>query len=144
MSTQDSGHPKASQVRATLRGLISGSGGAIQASAAMTTDGLIIGSALGSNIDEDVFAAMNASLLVLADRASSEVDIGDLKQVMVMGSRGVMLLTHIGLDAVLALATDPSANLGKVLLDANRTVQKLYEILDDKPTRPTGMAWPKN
>ncbi|MCY0964527.1 roadblock/LC7 domain-containing protein [Parathalassolituus penaei] len=144
MSTQDNGHPKASQVRSTLRGLISGSGGAIQASAAMTTDGLIIGSALGANIDEDVFAAMNASLLVLADRASSEVDIGELKQVMVMGTRGVMLLTHIGLDAVLALATDPSANLGKVLLDANRTVQKLYEILDDKPARATGMAWPKH
>lgn len=145
MPIQDTGsHPKASLVRSTLRGLITSSGGSIHAAAAMTTDGIIVGSALGNDIDEDVFAAMNASLLVLADRASSEVDIGELKQVMVMGTRGVMLLTHIGLDAVLALATDPSANLGKVLLDANRTVQKLYEILDDKPVRNNSMAWPKH
>lgn len=141
-SQASAGHPKASQVRSTLRSLISGSGGTIEAAAAMTTDGLIIGSALGNNIDEDVFAAMNASLLVLADRASSEVDIGDLKQVMVMGTRGVMLLTHVGFDAVLALATDPSANLGKVLLDAGKTVTRLREILDD--TRPSSMAWPRS
>lgn len=126
----DANHPKASQTRSVLRALIAGSGGTIQAAAAMTTDGLIIGAALGDRIDGDIFAAMNASLLVLAERASQEVDIGSLKQVMVMGTSGVMILTQIGVDAVLALSTDPSANLGKALLDANKTVLKLKELLE--------------
>ncbi|MFL0805929.1 MAG: roadblock/LC7 domain-containing protein [Oceanobacter sp.] len=126
---EDSPHPKASQTRSILRGLIASSNGMIEASAAMTTDGLIIGSALRDDMDQDLFAAMNASLLVLAEKASGEVDIGNLKQVMVMGDKGLMLLTHVGHDAVLALATDPKANLGKILLDTNKTVAKLKELL---------------
>lgn len=127
---EHSSHPKASQVRSLLRGLITSSSGAVDAAAAMTTDGLIIGSALKDSIDQDLFAAMNASLLVLAEKASGEVDIGNLKQVMVMGDRGLMLLTHVGSDAVLALATDPKANLGKILLDTNRTATKLKGLLE--------------
>lgn len=123
-------HPKASQVRSVLRGLIQSSGGSIEAAAAMSVDGLIIGSALKEENDADVFAAMNASLLMLAERVTHEVDIGHLKQVMVMGTRGVMLLTQIGEGAVLALSTLPSANLGKVLLDANKTVIALKGILE--------------
>jgi len=127
--SEHSSHPQASQVRSILRGLIASSGGAVDAAAAMTTDGLIIGSALRENMDQDLFAAMNASLLVLAEKASGEVDIGNLKQVMVMGDQGLMLLTHVGNDAVLALATDPKANLGKILLDTNKTATKLKELL---------------
>ncbi|MDO6804044.1 roadblock/LC7 domain-containing protein, partial [Wenyingzhuangia sp. 1_MG-2023] len=103
--------------------------GAILATAAMTTDGLIISSALGKGIDSDIFAAMSASLLVLAERASQEVDIGELNQVMVMGSQGVMLLTHIGLNAVLAVSTTPSANLGMVLQETSTAVNALHDLL---------------
>lgn len=122
-------HPKASEVRSIMRDLIASSGGSIEAAAAMSVDGIIIGSALGEMVDADVFAAMNASLLLLAERVTQEVEIGDLRQVMVMGTQGVMLLTQVGEEAVLALSTVPSANLGKVLLDANKTVIKLQNVL---------------
>lgn len=124
-------HPKASEVRSIMRDLIASSGGSIEAAAAMSVDGIIIGSALGEMVDADIFAAMNASLLLLAERVTQEVEIGALRQVMVMGTQGVMLLTQVGEEAVLALSTVPSANLGKVLLDANKTVVKLQNLLGD-------------
>ncbi|WP_369857592.1 roadblock/LC7 domain-containing protein [Candidatus Thalassolituus haligoni] len=127
---ETSTHPEATRIFAILRSMISNSEGAILATATMTTDGLIIASALGDGIDSDIFAAMSASLLVLAERASQEVDIGELNQVMVMGSQGVMLLTHIGQDAVLAVSTTPSANLGQVLLDTTNAVTALRSLLD--------------
>lgn len=113
------------QTRSLLRQLLMASGGSIKGAATMTTDGLIIAAELSDQIDQDVFAAMTASLLVLADRASAEVDIGELKQVMVMGKAGVMVLTQAGPDAVLAVAAQATANLGKVLLDTNKTVRSL-------------------
>jgi len=114
-----------SAIRSELRQLINAYGGCVKGCATMTTDGLIIAAVLSDNIDQDVFAAMNASLLVLADRASEEVDIGKLKQLMVMGTAGVMLLTQVGEDAVLAVAAEPGANLGKILLDTNKTARQL-------------------
>ncbi|MDO6683219.1 MULTISPECIES: roadblock/LC7 domain-containing protein [unclassified Oceanobacter] len=122
-------HPEAKQIFTVLSDMITNSEGAILATAAMTTDGLIISSALGKGIDSDIFAAMSASLLVLAERASQEVDIGELNQVMVMGSQGVMLLTHIGLNAVLAVSTTPSANLGMVLQETSTAVNALHDLL---------------
>ncbi|MEJ2042231.1 MAG: roadblock/LC7 domain-containing protein [Reinekea sp.] len=124
-------HPLASQIRSTLRGLSARSGADISATAVMTSDGIMIASILGETIEGDTFAAMNASLLMLAKRSSSEVDIGHLKQVMVMGTEGAMLLTEVNADTVLAIATEPSANLGKTLLDTNRTVAVLQKMFDD-------------
>ena len=73
---------------------------------------------------------MNASLLVMAQRTSEEVAIGELKQVMVQGSEGVMHLTHIGSDAVLAVATDPSANMGRILLETRSISVRIQEYLN--------------
>ncbi|MEJ2064072.1 MAG: hypothetical protein P8X74_12485 [Reinekea sp.] len=48
-----------------------------------------------------------------------------------MGTEGAMLLTEVNADTVLAIATEPSANLGKTLLDTNRTVAVLQKMFDD-------------
>lgn len=123
--------PKYKEITDTLLTLVSGSEDkSVLAAAAMTTDGFIMGSALRDETNDDIFAAMNASLLVLAQRASSEMLIGDLKQVMMLGTEGVMHLTHIGNDAVLAIATDVNANMGKVVLESRRISVRLQHILE--------------
>lgn len=118
-------HPRASAIRSVLREL-NASSPEIEASAAITTDGFIIGSVLGKGIDEDRFAAMCASLLALADRAADEISRGALKQVMIEGSQGVMLLVHAGSDAVLALAVKPTASLGRIFIEARKTAANIH------------------
>lgn len=115
-------------IRPILRRL-NGSSTDIEASALMSTDGLMIAAVLGEGVDADRFGAMCASLLVLADRAAQEISRGQLKQVLVEGERGLMLLVRAGPDAVLALAARPTVNLGMAFLDARKTAMEIEVLL---------------
>ena len=71
---------------------------------------------------------MCASLLALATRAANEVDRGALRQVILDGTKGPMLLTHAGTSAVLAIAAHPSANLGRLILETRKAAAELGEL----------------
>jgi predicted regulator of Ras-like GTPase activity (Roadblock/LC7/MglB family) len=117
-----------SAIRSILRAL-SAADEQISASAAMTSDGLVLASILQDGVDVDRFGAMCASLLALADRASMEIDRGELSQVLIEGSHGAVLLVHAGPDAVLAVSSNPGAQIGKIFIEARRAAQKLRECL---------------
>ena len=72
---------------------------------------------------------MCAALLGLADTTAKELSRGELKQVLLHGDKGVLLLVHIGSTHVLALAAKPNINLGMVLLEARKTAQRLASIV---------------
>jgi len=124
-----SSHPKASQARSILRSLNTATGD-IEASAAITTDGFIIGAVLGEGVDEDRFAAMCASLLALAERAAEEISRGQMKQLMIEGTSGVMLLVRASEGSVLAVATKPTVNLGMIFREARNSAAKLKALLE--------------
>ena len=119
-------HPMAKLVRPMLRRLNSISG-EIDASAVMSGDGLSIASALGDGVDDDRFGAMCASLLALADRTVKEISRGDLKQVLVEGTEGSMLIVRINEKAVLAVSAQSTANIGRVFLEARKVATLLGE-----------------
>lgn len=100
----------------------------VEASAVVTQDGITVASLLSSDTDADRFGAMCASLLALAARAAKEVDRGQLRQVILDGSKGPMLLTHAADVAVLAVAARPEANLGRLILETRKAAQKLAEL----------------
>lgn len=97
----------------------------IEASAAISSDGIMLASVLGDSTDGDRFGAMCASLLALAERAAAEIARGKLKQVLVEGEKGVMLLVHAGPDTVLAVAARPTVNLGMVFIEARKCASKI-------------------
>lgn len=121
-------HPQASAVRSVLREL-NASSNDIEASAAITTDGFIIGSVLDPEVDEDRFAAMCASLLALAERAAEEISRGAMKQLLIEGSSGLMLLVRASDNAVLAVAAKPTVNLGMVFIEARKSAAKMQSVL---------------
>ncbi len=101
----------------------------IEASAVMSRDGLSVASVLGEGVDPDRLGAMCAALLGLADTTASELNRGELLQVLIHGSKGFMLITHVGDKAVLAVATRPGTNLGMVFHETKKTAQKISDIL---------------
>lgn len=113
-----SAHPKASAVRSILRKLMGSGEAGVKAAAAISSDGLVIASVLQEGVDPDRFAAMSASLLALAERAIVETRRGSLKQLLIEGTNGAVLLVQAGDDAVLAVSTDPGALIGKIFIDA--------------------------
>lgn len=121
-------HPCAKAIRPILRGL-NGLSAEIEASAVISGDGLTIAAVLDDDTDPDRFGAMCASLLALADRAAQEISRGQLRQVLVEGERGSMLLVQAGPDAVLAVAARPTVNLGMVFLEARRNALKIQAAL---------------
>ncbi len=124
-------HPRGSRVRSILRGLMGSTAGSVNASAAITGDGMIIASVLQEGVDADRFAAMSASLLALAEREIDEIQRGRLRQLLIEGTEGAVLLVQAGSDAVLAVSAEPNALIGKVFLEARRAAGKLQKSLAD-------------
>jgi len=128
MDYVDTNEKKAKCLRPILRGF-NGSSLGVEASAVISSDGFTLAWELDDNVDPDRYGAMCASLLALSNRAAQEIARGELKQVMIEGENGAMLLVYAGEDAVLALGTKATANMGMVFIEARKTAQKIKEVL---------------
>ncbi len=108
---------------------LNGSSTDIEASAVLSTDGLMIASMLQAGMDEDRVGAMSAALLSLGDRTAAELNRGVLEQVLIKGDNGYILMTHSGNDAVLTVLAKKNARLGLIFLDVRRAADSIVKIL---------------
>lgn len=114
----------AHNARGQLRAL-QGASDSVRSCALVSYDGLLVASVLAEGVDADRFGAMCASLLALSTRAAKEVERGTLRQIILDGEQGPVLLTRAGTMGVLAVAADPTKNLGKLILDTRATAAAL-------------------
>jgi predicted regulator of Ras-like GTPase activity (Roadblock/LC7/MglB family) len=105
------------------------SSGDVEGAAIVSVDGLSMGSALASNIEEDRVSAMSAAMLSLGERISAELGRGNLEQVYVKGENGYVILTAVGEEAVLTVLARREAKLGLIFLDVARTVEDLAKLV---------------
>lgn len=108
---------------------LNGSTADIEASAVLSTDGLIMASLLPAGMDEDRVGAMSAAMLSLGDRTSNELARGDLEQVLVKGARGYVLMAHAGTEAVLTVLCKANARLGLIFLDVKRAAESISKVI---------------
>lgn len=116
------------QVESILKELNSASN-SIEASAVMSRDGLSIASVLREGVDPDRLGAMCAALLSLADKTARELHRGRLKQVLIDGETGYLLIVHVGENAVLSVVSRSASNLGMVFVEARKTSEKIAALL---------------
>ncbi len=102
---------------------------AIEASAVVSVDGLVIAAALPTGVEEDRVAAMSAAMLSLGERISSELGRGGMEQVYIKGSNGYVILLSIATDAVLTALAHENAKLGLIMLDMHRAVDDLAKLI---------------
>ncbi len=108
---------------------LNGSSTEIEASAVISTDGLIMASMLPAGMDEDRVAAMSAALLSLGDRTAEELERGSLEQVLIKGDNGYILMTHASNESVLTVLAKPKARLGLIFLDVKRAAANITKLL---------------
>ncbi len=108
---------------------LNGSSADIEASAVVSTDGLMMAALLPSTMDEDRVGAMSAALLSLGDRTAKELARGTLEQVLIKGDKGYILMTHAGEDAVLTVLAKPQAKLGLIFLDVKRAAESVGKVI---------------
>ena len=108
---------------------LKGSSADVEASALISTDGLMIASALPAGMDEDRVGAMSAALLSLGDRAVRELARGTLERVLLQGERGYVIMSAAGNEAVLTVLAKPNAKLGLIFLDMRRAADSLAKLV---------------
>lgn len=108
---------------------LNGSSADIEASAVISTDGLMMASLLPAGLEEERIGAMGAAMLALGARTAQELNRGELEQVLLKGSQGYVLLTGAGRDAVLAVMAKASAKLGLIFLDVRRAAENIARIV---------------
>ncbi|NOY63200.1 MAG: hypothetical protein GXP10_08650 [Gammaproteobacteria bacterium] len=102
----------------------------IEASAIMSIDGLVMASQLPTDMDEDRLGAVSAAIVSLGDQAMIELICGGtMKQIVVSGEAGCMMITHAGDDAVVATIIKANAELGLVSNEIQRAAIDVTEEL---------------
>ena len=118
-----------SEVLRSILSDLNGSTTDIEASAVLSTDGLIMASMLPGGMDEDRVGAMSAAMLSLGERISKELGRGSLEQVLIKGDVGYVLMTHAGPEAVVTVIAKPDTRLGLIFLDIRRAAESIAKIL---------------
>ena len=101
----------------------------IEASAIVSVDGLIMASALPGDVEEDRVSAMSAAMLSLGERIATELGRGSLEQVYIKGSKGFIILTAVGNEAVLTDLARQEAKLGLIFLEMRRAAEDLIKLV---------------
>ena len=116
----------------TLEGVLNelqGSIPEIEACAIVSVEGLPIVSALPTDVDEAMVAAMTAAMLTLGEKAAIELGKGALEQVNIKGQDGWLLVVQAGMNACLTVSTTASAKLGLIFLDMKRAAEKVAQLI---------------
>jgi predicted regulator of Ras-like GTPase activity (Roadblock/LC7/MglB family) len=101
----------------------------IEGSAVVSVDGLMMASALPSDVEEDRVAAMSAAMLSLGERIADELKRGNLDEVYIRGDDGYVFLRAIGMEAVLTVLARSGAKLGLIFLDTKRAAEDLTKLV---------------
>jgi predicted regulator of Ras-like GTPase activity (Roadblock/LC7/MglB family) len=101
----------------------------IEASAVVSVDGLIMASALPSDVEEDRVSAMSAAMLSLGERIAGELGRGTLDQVYIRGNNGYVILMSVGEEAVLTALARADATLALIGLAMKPTTDDLSRLV---------------
>jgi len=101
----------------------------VQATAVVSTDGLVIASRLPKDVEEDRIGAMGAAILSISKRSGDELDRGEMTRVLVEGTNGYILIRSIGEFAILVALVEIEVRLGMLFYECRNCIEKLSEIL---------------
>jgi len=101
----------------------------VEATAVVSTDGLVIASRLPDQVEEDRVGAMGAAILSISTRSGEELNRGEMLRVLIEGTNGYLLIRSIGEVAILVVLVDKKVRLGMLFYECKQCINKLTEIL---------------
>jgi predicted regulator of Ras-like GTPase activity (Roadblock/LC7/MglB family) len=101
----------------------------VQATAVVSTDGLVIASRLPKDVEEDRIGAMGAAILSISSRSGDELDRGEMTRVLVEGENGYILIRSIGEYAILVALVEKEVRLGMLFYECKKCIEDLMKIL---------------
>ncbi len=122
------GETRRERLAKTLRHLVETSGD-VSGVAVVSPDGLIMAADLPADVEQARVGAVAAAILSLSRRSTLQLKRGTLRQTMVQGDDGNIIITHAGPNAVLVALTNREVNLGMVFLEVRECAEAVSEIL---------------
>lgn len=119
---------RSEELNKILRGVQTGTPD-IEASALISEDGLLIASALPQHYEEIRIAGMSSTLLSLGMRAATELERGNVEQVLIRGQHGYVVMVAAAPGTMLLVLTTKDAKLGLIFLDMSRAVEAIKKVL---------------
>jgi predicted regulator of Ras-like GTPase activity (Roadblock/LC7/MglB family) len=101
----------------------------VEATAIVSTDGLVIASRLPDKVEEDRVGAMGAAILSISTRSGEELNRGEMRRVLIEGTDGYLLIRSIGEFAILVVLVDKKVRLGMLFYECKKCIAQLNEIL---------------
>lgn len=95
-------------------------------------DGLIVSNWSQNLSDDSMAAAMSAALLNIGANVVNQLELGDLRRVVVSGGIGDIVLTKAADEMILSVITRRGASLGMTFLELNRTKERITQALSER------------
>ncbi|GAA6619456.1 roadblock/LC7 domain-containing protein [Scytonema sp. NUACC26] len=95
----------------------------------ITIDGLALASVLAPGMNEELTAAMSASMLSLGERIGRELDRGAIERVVVEGERGYGVLVNCTQKTILLVLASSAAKQGILFLEIKQAVAEITPLL---------------
>ena len=107
----------------------------ITGTAVASRDGLIVREDTGG-VNPDNLAALSATWLALAQRLSTEVGQGGLREASTKSSRGSVTIYAIATRAVLVVIGDEGLDTARLHRESQPTLDAIRKLIDEDPPPP--------
>ncbi|MHA1596469.1 MAG: roadblock/LC7 domain-containing protein [Candidatus Asgardarchaeia archaeon] len=101
----------------------------ILAAVIVDSQGLPISSIMPQSIEEELIAAMTATILSVSQNALKELGQGMIEKIMVEGDNGSLIMRNAGENAILAVLVDNRSNIGLIFYALKKFSKRIESVL---------------
>lgn len=123
-----------SSLKERLTQILKGVGSTVQGTEGaflVRPDGLVVASWTSGPRDSSVAAAMSAAVLNIGANVMKQLELGELKRVVVSGDKGDIVLVKAGENMILSVITGKAVNLGVIFVKLAQTSDRVSQELKE-------------
>lgn len=117
------------QILTILERLSNNMGQDISGAVAVSTDGIVLASQVGPNVNADRVGAVAATMIGVTRRVSNELKIGAPEEAIIKADGGLFMVVPAGEQSLLAVSLRQGANLGMVRIEARDAAGQISSVL---------------
>ncbi|GAB4109427.1 MAG: roadblock/LC7 domain-containing protein [Roseiflexaceae bacterium] len=117
------------QINNILERLANNSGADISGAVAVSTDGIVLASRMGVDVNADRVGAVAATMIGVTRRVSGELKIGAPEEAIIKAESGLFMVLPAGNQSILAVNLRQGANLGMVRIEAREAAAAIGSVL---------------
>jgi predicted regulator of Ras-like GTPase activity (Roadblock/LC7/MglB family) len=108
-------------ITSALEQLIANNSADISGAAVISSDGMLLGSRMGADVNADRVGAIAATMMGVTTRVVNDLKIGKAQEAIIHADSGYLVVVPVNAQIVLAIILRPGANLGLIRLEARDT-----------------------